>query len=209
MALINCPECEKEISDKAISCPNCGVPLNENKPIFIEKTDNEEYLCCPKCMSKELHAQHKGFSGGKALAGVVLTGGIGLLAGTIGSKDVQITCLKCGNKFKSGDAKTTSLKQISSKKDELEKEIIELFCEKGSDVNTYFKAQSLCKERLGLSDTETNSFLDKCIEKIPENLTIEQRERHSKKQDEILNKNTGCFGIFLLLLLPCILFLIS
>lgn len=28
MALINCPECNKEISDKANSCPNCGYPLN-------------------------------------------------------------------------------------------------------------------------------------------------------------------------------------
>lgn len=29
MALIKCPECNKEISDKAISCPNCGYPLDE------------------------------------------------------------------------------------------------------------------------------------------------------------------------------------
>lgn len=29
MALISCPECNKEISDKAISCPNCGYPLNQ------------------------------------------------------------------------------------------------------------------------------------------------------------------------------------
>ena len=29
MALIKCPECEREISDKASSCPNCGCPLSE------------------------------------------------------------------------------------------------------------------------------------------------------------------------------------
>lgn len=28
MALISCPECNKQISDKAISCPNCGFPIN-------------------------------------------------------------------------------------------------------------------------------------------------------------------------------------
>ncbi|WP_298035281.1 zinc ribbon domain-containing protein [uncultured Dysosmobacter sp.] len=28
MALINCPECGKQISDRAISCPNCGYPLS-------------------------------------------------------------------------------------------------------------------------------------------------------------------------------------
>ena len=27
MALISCPECGKEISDKAPSCPSCGVPI--------------------------------------------------------------------------------------------------------------------------------------------------------------------------------------
>lgn len=97
MALIKCPECGKEISDKAIACPNCGNPMNQ-------QTQQEEYLCCPKCGSRELHAEHKGFSGGKALAGALVTGGIGLLAGTIGSRDTQITCLKCGNKFKAGEA---------------------------------------------------------------------------------------------------------
>jgi len=40
MALINCPECSKEISDKAISCPNCGLPLNQS--------NNESSLVCPE-----------------------------------------------------------------------------------------------------------------------------------------------------------------
>ena len=30
MEIIQCPECEKEISDKATNCPNCGYPLGEN-----------------------------------------------------------------------------------------------------------------------------------------------------------------------------------
>lgn len=30
MALIKCPECGKEISDKADSCPQCGYPINKN-----------------------------------------------------------------------------------------------------------------------------------------------------------------------------------
>lgn len=35
MALINCPECGKEISDKALSCPNCGVPINMRTAIPV------------------------------------------------------------------------------------------------------------------------------------------------------------------------------
>lgn len=102
MALIKCSECTKDISDKAHACPNCGNPI---APQVAIKRKDDEYMCCPKCASKEVHAEQKGFSGGKALAGAVVAGGIGLLAGTIGSKDVQITCLKCGCKFKAGDYK--------------------------------------------------------------------------------------------------------
>ena len=103
MSLIKCSECGKEVSDKAVSCPNCGNPINPQWQITTDSL-NEEYLCCPKCGSRELHSDKKGFSGGQALAGAVLTGGIGLLAGTIGSKNVQITCLKCGKRFKAGEA---------------------------------------------------------------------------------------------------------
>jgi hypothetical protein len=27
MALINCPECEREVSDQAVACPHCGYPI--------------------------------------------------------------------------------------------------------------------------------------------------------------------------------------
>lgn len=30
MALIYCPECKKEVSDKAEKCPNCAYPLTDN-----------------------------------------------------------------------------------------------------------------------------------------------------------------------------------
>ncbi len=36
MALINCPECNKEISDKASSCPNCGYPIASQESLFAE-----------------------------------------------------------------------------------------------------------------------------------------------------------------------------
>ena len=32
MALISCPECGKEISDKAFACPHCGNPMNQPPP---------------------------------------------------------------------------------------------------------------------------------------------------------------------------------
>ncbi|MEN6569584.1 MAG: zinc ribbon domain-containing protein [Rikenellaceae bacterium] len=44
MALINCPECGKEISDKAISCPNCGVPLSKEISQLEEKNEEQVEL---------------------------------------------------------------------------------------------------------------------------------------------------------------------
>lgn len=29
MSLINCEECGKEVSSKAVRCPNCGAPVND------------------------------------------------------------------------------------------------------------------------------------------------------------------------------------
>lgn len=31
MALISCPECGKQVSDRADSCPNCGYPISKLK----------------------------------------------------------------------------------------------------------------------------------------------------------------------------------
>ncbi|MPZ20227.1 MAG: zinc-ribbon domain-containing protein [Luteitalea sp.] len=28
MALVNCTECGREVSDKAVSCPSCGAPVS-------------------------------------------------------------------------------------------------------------------------------------------------------------------------------------
>lgn len=60
MSLIKCPECHKEISDKAKTCPHCGYPL-EQYGNNVETTQNEEdYNAikqelmkrnCPRCGS--------------------------------------------------------------------------------------------------------------------------------------------------------------
>ena len=39
MALIKCEECGKEISDRAVACPNCGCPVEHKKQI-VKKTSH-------------------------------------------------------------------------------------------------------------------------------------------------------------------------
>ena len=36
MALIQCAECSKEISDKAVNCPHCGAP--KSQPIAVQRS---------------------------------------------------------------------------------------------------------------------------------------------------------------------------
>lgn len=60
MVLINCPECGKEVSDKAVDCPHCGNPLAVVEtpvpaPVSIYECKecksqfNEPFTVCPKC----------------------------------------------------------------------------------------------------------------------------------------------------------------
>ena len=71
--------------------------------------EQEDKLYCPNCGSSQLTANKKGFGAGKAVTGAILTGGIGLLAGFIGSGNVKVTCLKCGSKWNPGQLRTNPL----------------------------------------------------------------------------------------------------
>ena len=68
----------------------------------VAQLDKDGIPYCPKCYSTSLSAHKKGFGLGKAAAGALLAGPIGLAAGGIGSGKVKITCLKCGHQFKPG-----------------------------------------------------------------------------------------------------------
>ena len=70
--------------------------------------EQEDKLYCPNCGSSQLTANKKGFGAGKAV-----TGGIGLLAGFIGSGNVKVTCLKCGRKWNPGQLRTTPLPKLT------------------------------------------------------------------------------------------------
>lgn len=49
MALIECSECGKEVSDKAAACPHCGAPINieEAQPVTAEATSKSTVHMSP------------------------------------------------------------------------------------------------------------------------------------------------------------------
>lgn len=123
-------------------------------------------ICCPKCGSDQITAEKKGFSGKKAVAGAVLTGGIGLLAGTIGSNKIKIYCLACGHSWLPSD-----LPQKHTLSDE------ELKAAKSTAFSSlyrsaqYEKAKDVYRDIHGLSesadvnDMQLKSFNDSVVSK--------------------------------------------
>lgn len=83
---------------------NCEYVSKLDITYYIEKLANknkikgtyEGPMMCPMCGSTELSSARKGFSGGKAVAGGLLLGPVGIVAGGLGSNKVKIHCLKCG-----------------------------------------------------------------------------------------------------------------
>jgi len=61
MALIQCPECSKEISSKAPTCPNCGAPIeNDSRTLKggrVSYTDQEVAVMLSK-KKKTNHVLH-------------------------------------------------------------------------------------------------------------------------------------------------------
>jgi len=55
MALTRCPECDKEISDKARKCPHCGYPIKTSRWVCPEcgETMDAEFDSCWKCANVE------------------------------------------------------------------------------------------------------------------------------------------------------------
>jgi predicted ATP-dependent serine protease len=69
MALIKCSECGKEISEKALSCPNCGNPINQT--VDLIKTEKKELLKFPELpINLEIGKQIVNWGGNAAFDGV-------------------------------------------------------------------------------------------------------------------------------------------
>ncbi len=146
-------------------------------------------LQCPKCGSAQLTTNKKGFSGKKAVVGAVLTGGIGLLAGTLGSNKVKITCLSCGKVFAPGQGKTVSInttptvvvvptvqQKIEMGNDNIDERIIQINQSRG-----LLDAVKFCQDAKGLGLGDAAEYVRKLIGQhgqasIAENASFQQPE---------------------------------
>ncbi len=70
------------------------------KEIKKQELEEEGVIYCPECLSTNIQGGKAGFRKGKAAAGALIAGPLGLAAGGIGSGKVELMCLECGNKWK-------------------------------------------------------------------------------------------------------------
>ena len=77
------------------NAPSYGQPLDQG-------------MVCPRCHSNQVTAGKKGFGIGKALMGGVLLGPVGILAGFIGSKNMEFVCLSCQERWSAASNTNTA-----------------------------------------------------------------------------------------------------
>lgn len=84
------------------SCNSSNTSMiQEEKPESTQEISSDK-IKCSRCGSTQITSKTKGFGLGKAAAGGLLLGPVGLLGGVIGSKKVRAVCLKCGNEWDAG-----------------------------------------------------------------------------------------------------------
>lgn len=101
MALINCPECGKEISEQAATCPHCGITLKQApvQPINVNMSSGPS-VKCPKCHSSNLQAISDTHGKGASFWKLCFCGLLGLCGTGKTQTDHYWVCQSCGNKFK-------------------------------------------------------------------------------------------------------------
>ncbi|SHK37895.1 hypothetical protein SAMN02745248_02403 [Hathewaya proteolytica DSM 3090] len=76
--------------------------FNNRNITIIDVKEDDDKIHCPKCGSTQITANKKGFSLGKGILGAAITPGLGLVTGAMGKNKIEVTCLKCGHKWKAG-----------------------------------------------------------------------------------------------------------
>lgn len=103
MALINCPECNKQVSDRANICIHCGFPLEDFlQKVKEEKIYNEKYICKSCGFDNEIGSDYCNNCGMRLTDYLLADKPVGFSYAVDFSKKPHTICPKCGKKNKAG-----------------------------------------------------------------------------------------------------------
>lgn len=133
---------------------SAAAPHGQNSPQVYGQNNSQSYgqnsapsyghppdqggMSCPSCHSTQVTAGKKGFGFGKALVGGVLLGPVGILAGFIGSKNMEFACLSCKERWSA--ASNTNTAQWLQKQTESARNIVSKYM--GKDLTEALVAGS-------------------------------------------------------------------
>lgn len=121
MALINCPECKKEISDIADKCPNCGYPVRnhtaQQEYDHEKSSDSEEFsetgytgrrgLKCLSCGSRNISIENDIPTHKKVLE-IAAFGAVSPMTKKQYKPGMKYTCQNCNAKWNEENTKSKS-----------------------------------------------------------------------------------------------------
>lgn len=127
MALIKCPECGKEISDSAISCPGCGHPMKQKAPEVEVQSKSDLSERYRKMGEKKKKENKKGGKLKWIIIAIIVIFIIGAAAGGSDDKDQSASNTKTAENLDSAPAAMeetpveteTTIEYISVTADEL------------------------------------------------------------------------------------------
>lgn len=104
---ICCKRCHKKIPQAKLSregycyvCveATCRAQRKTAVAVPVREVGNveEKIVRCPRCGSREVIGDKRGYSVGGGLSGAMILGPLGLLAGSLNSNEFRIRCLYCG-----------------------------------------------------------------------------------------------------------------
>lgn len=198
MALINCPECGKEVSDKALKCPNCGYPL-EDMDFAKEEVVEETIETVDEDISKEV-AEEKIVKEKKPIPKKVIVGIIGglVVASLIGylvtsniraySKGKELYSQK---KYKEAIEIFSDLNDYKDSKELLEKsqKMYAIQTDKTNPVIEGLEAGSVIEVQCG-TQFNLNEYLKDKIS-ISDNVTMDLKEYYTECDEKVYDSISG------------------
>lgn len=110
MALITCPACGKQISDRAVSCPHCGEPIQSQEPIM----EYQQQELVQQYDESGNNNNRKYIAPLAIFAGVLLAVLVGVIAYNKGAKNVDETATEPASvPFITLDTSSTSLPTVT------------------------------------------------------------------------------------------------
>ena len=199
MALINCPECGKEVSDKATNCPNCGYPLEDMDFVKEEVAEEKASEVVGDDISKE-DVEEKIVKEKKPISKKVIVGIIGglvavSLTGYFTTSNIRAYSkgkeLYSQNKYKEAIEIFSDLSDYKDSKKLLEKskKMYTIQTDKTNPVIEGLEAGSVIEVQCG-TQFNLNEYLKDKIS-ISDNVSMDLKEYYTECDEKVYDSISG------------------